>query len=103
MEMKALATMILELLRIVIVIGFLGILGWLLIENIYSLNDQVESYSWLGAIALLLLLFILYRNKLQFSGFYKGKHREKLPKNVFIVLTIVAMGLFISPFIIGTA
>lgn len=99
--MKALGSMMLELLRILIVIGFLAIFGWLLIENIYTINDKVESYAWLGALALLLLLFILYRNKLQFSGFYKGKHKEKLPKNISVILIILAIGLFVSPFIIG--
>ena len=46
---------------------------WAIIGNIYTINEATESYSWLGAMAILLLLFVLYRNKLQFSGWYEGK------------------------------
>lgn len=31
-------------------------------------------------------LFVLYRNKLQFSGWYKGKGRERLSKAATIIL-----------------
>jgi uncharacterized membrane protein len=76
----------LELLRIIIIFMLLGGLGWAIIGNIYTINEATEPYSWLGAIAILLLLFVLYRNKLQFSGWYKGKGRLKLPKPVSFTL-----------------
>ncbi|MEQ6377417.1 hypothetical protein RZN25_11360 [Bacillaceae bacterium S4-13-56] len=93
---------ILELLRIIIIFNLLGGLGWAIIGNIYTINEKVESYSWLGAIAILLLLFVLYRNKLQFSGWYKGKGRLKLPKFVSLTLILSSIILLLLPFVLGT-
>ncbi|MEQ6391201.1 hypothetical protein RZN22_18125 [Bacillaceae bacterium S4-13-58] len=93
---------ILELLRIIIIFMLLGGLGWAIIGNIYTINETVESYSWLGAIAILLLLFVLYRNKLQFSGWYKGKGRLKLPKFVSLTLILSSIILLLLPFVLGT-
>src|SRR5699024_3650571 len=53
-------TTTLELLRIVVIIGLLGGLGWVVIENIYTINEITQNYSWLGALAILILLFVLY-------------------------------------------
>ncbi|MFD1361569.1 hypothetical protein [Lentibacillus salinarum] len=92
---------LLELLRIIIIFALLGGLGWMLIENIYTVNEATEAYSWLGAIAILLLLFVLYRNKLQFSGWYKGKGKVKLPKSVSYTLISSSILLIISPFVLG--
>ena len=93
--------MLLELLRIIIIFMILGGLGWGIIGNIYTINEATESYSWLGAIAILLLLFVLYRNKLQFSGWYKGEGRVKLPKSVFLTLILSSILLILLPFVLG--
>ncbi|WP_080875950.1 hypothetical protein [Oceanobacillus timonensis] len=90
---------LLELIRIIVIFGILGALGWAMIGHIYTINEATETYSWLGAIAMLLLLFVLYRNKLQFSGWHKGK--SKLPKSVTIVCILIAVMLFLLPFLIG--
>jgi hypothetical protein len=92
----------LELLRIIIMFVLIGGLGWLLIENIYTINEATESYSWLGAIAILLLLFVWYRNKLQFTGWYKGKGRVKLPKPISLALVVSSLLLMGLPFILGS-
>lgn len=92
---------ILELLRIIAIFGLLGSLGWVIVGNIYTVNEAIESYSWLGAVAILVLFFVLYRNKLQFSGWYKGKGRKKLPEKVSITLISISVLLIISPFVIG--
>ena len=89
---------LLELLRIIVIFGLLGALGGIVIGNIYTINAATESYSWLGAFAILILLFVLYRNKLQFSGWYKGKSRKRLPKKVLISLVSISGILIISPF-----
>jgi uncharacterized membrane protein YfcA len=70
---------ILELLRIILIFAILGgFLGGLL-EYAYSLFElNTAPFEWMGVIAILLLLFVYYRNKLQFSGWYKGKGRENL-------------------------
>ena len=93
--------MLLELLRIIIIFLILGGLGWAIIGNIYTINEATESYSWLGAIAILLLLFVLYRNKLQFSGWYKGEGRVKLPKSVSLTLILSSILLILLPFVLG--
>ncbi len=93
--------MLLELLRIIIIFMILGGLGWAIIGNIYTINEATESYPWLGAIATLLLLFVLYRNKLQFSGWYKGDGRVKLPKFVSLTLILSSILLILLPFVLG--
>ncbi|MCP3028703.1 hypothetical protein [Halobacillus sp. A5] len=93
---------LLELLRIIFIFVLLGGLGWAIIGNIYTINEPTETYSWLGALAILVLYFVLYRNKLQFSGWYKGKGRKKLPKTVSITLIFTSIILIIAPFIMGS-
>jgi hypothetical protein len=92
----------LELLRIILILVIFGALGWAIIGSVYRINELTESYSWLGAIAILILLFVLYRNKLQFSGWYKGKGKSKLPKPVTVILIISSILLIILPFAIGS-
>lgn len=92
----------LELLRILFILGMLFALGWVIIGNIYTIYDATESYSWHGAIAILLLIFVLYRNKLQFSGWYKGKGMAKLPKSVTVSLILSSILLIILPFLLGS-
>ena len=93
---------LLELLRIIFLLGLLGALGWLIVGNIYRINEATESYSWLGAIAILILIFVLYRNKLQFSGWYKGEGRVKLPKSITVTLISSSILLIILPFVLGS-
>ena len=93
---------LLELLRIIFLLGLIGTLGWLVVGNIYKFNELTESYSWLGAIAILILIFVLYRNKLQFSGWYKGEGRMKLPKSITVTLISSSILLIILPFVLGS-
>lgn len=92
---------VLELLRIVILLGLLGALGWLVIGNIYAINKPTESYSWLGAIAMFILLFVLYRNVFQFSGWYKGEGNKKLSKPVTVTLLVMSIVFLTLPFVLG--
>ena len=88
----------LELVRIILIFMLLGgILGGI-VASIYTTYEVSESYAWLGGIAILLLLFVLYRNKLQFSSWSKGEGKEKLPKAVSTMLIIMAILLFFTPF-----
>lgn len=91
---------LLELVRIIVIFGLLGALAWTLISDIYSVSEITEHYSWLGAIAILILLFVFYRNKLQFSGWYKGKGNKKLPRAVSTSLIVVSFLLLGSPFVL---
>ncbi|RLL40595.1 hypothetical protein D8M04_18790 [Oceanobacillus piezotolerans] len=92
----------LELFRIIIIFMVLGALGWGVIGNVYTINETTESYSWLSGIAIFILLFVLYRNKLQFSGWYKGKGKAKLPKSVTGTLILSSILLIILPFAISS-
>ncbi|MFO1443846.1 hypothetical protein KDN24_11630 [Bacillus sp. Bva_UNVM-123] len=93
---------LLELIRIIVIfVFFYGILGSLL-YNVYSkIGITIEKYGWLGYIAILLLFILLYRNKLQFSGWYTGKGREKLPKKVSIILVSISILLLVLPMILN--
>lgn len=89
----------LELIRILLIFALLGGLGWMIIDNLYTANT--EKYQWLGAIAIVLLLFVLYRNKLQFSGWYKGKGRTKLPRVISRTLIYGSILLIVLPFLLA--
>lgn len=91
----------LEIIRIVvllIVVG--GFLGWVE-NNIYlslGMNIDNSPYMWLISIANLLFLFVLYRNRWQFSGWYKGQQNRKLPKKAtFLLLSFSCLLLVITP------
>ena len=89
---------LLELIRIIFIFAFVGsILGYFF-ENVYlEIGVDTEKYGWMGFIAILILMFVLYRNKLQFSGWYKGKGREKLPKIVSQILIFSSISLLLLP------
>jgi len=59
---------LLELIRIVLIFGFIGGILSAFINNVYSKFGTKDNYGWIGIMAILLLLFILYRNKYQYSG-----------------------------------
>jgi len=89
---------LLEFLRILFIFLFLGILGWELIENIYTLNETTTKYQGIAGIGIYVILFVLYRNKFQFSGWYKGEGVKKLPKPATITLVSIAVLLLAAPF-----
>ena len=68
-----------------------------LVPGTFFVGTDTEKYGWMGFIAIILLFFVLYRNKLQFSGWYKGKGREKLPKNVYQILIFSGVVLLLLP------
>ena len=74
----------LELLRVAAILIVLAFGGGMILTSVYSSDSGTEPYSWLGGIAVVLLIFVLYRNKLQFSGWHKSESRDKLPRIHFI-------------------
>ncbi len=90
---------LLELVRIAFIfVFFCGILS-VLINYVYSkLGTNTDTYGWIVLIAILILFFVLYRNKFQFSGWYTGKGREKIPKKVSkVLITISILLLLLCP------
>ncbi|MFE4429166.1 hypothetical protein ACFY5J_18360 [Peribacillus butanolivorans] len=85
---------ILELLRIVAIIFILGSLMGALVNLIYAsmeINVDNTAGGWFVGVAILIILFVFYRNRLQFSGFYKGKGKEKLSNKISIFLICFSM------------
>ncbi len=96
--MKAL----LELMRIaIILVLFGGILAFFINYAYSKLGTNTDTYSWMGGMGILILFFVLYRNKFQFSGWYTGKGRQKLPKKVSKVLISSSIFLLILPHILS--
>ncbi|MEH7107836.1 MULTISPECIES: hypothetical protein [Bacillaceae] len=93
---------ILELIRVTIILVILGGVMGGIAELIYkSLGLHVDQTSggWLVGISILILLLVFYRNKLQFSGFYNGGGRKKLPRKVSVTLvSLSVIMLVIAPF-----
>ncbi|MDP1420971.1 hypothetical protein Q8G35_21965 [Peribacillus simplex] len=87
---------LLELIRIFLIFGIAGTIISTIVNGIY-INIGVNQYGWLGPIAILLLLFVWYRNKLQFSGWYSGKGKEKLPKAASQILILFSLLLLCAP------
>lgn len=92
---------LLELLRIIFIFAILGGLAWAIIGNLYTIGEVTEKYQWLGGIAVYLFLFVLYRNEFQFSGWYKGNGRKRLPKAVSLTLIWSSVFLLMSPLILN--
>lgn len=93
---------LLELIRLtVIFVFFYGILGSLLYYLYSKIGVNADKYGWMGYIAILFIFFLLYRNKLQFSGWYTGKGREKLPKWVSKSLISISILLSLLPLLIS--
>ena len=94
---------ILELFRIMAIFLILGAVLGGLVSLIYAsigLNVDNTNGGWLVGFAIIILLFVLYRNKLQFSGWYKGEGREKLPKIVSRMLILGSISLLLlAPFV----
>ncbi len=95
----ALIKVLLELIRIVFLFVFLGGILSAFIKSVYSkLGTNIDNYGWMGLIAVLILLFVLYRNKYQFSGWYMGKGREKLSvKGSKVLISISIIFLLFPP------
>lgn len=87
---------ILELCRIVCIFGVLGAFFSFILTSFYR-SLGVIQYEWVGYIAILLWLFVVYRNKWQFTGWYNGDGKEMLPKKVSHVLLSFSGVLFIFP------
>jgi hypothetical protein len=90
---------ILELFRILFVFLVGGSVLGATIKLIYaSLGINIDNTlgGWLVGIAILITLFVLYKNWLQFSGFIKGESfKKKLPKKISVSLILSALILII--------
>lgn len=89
---------LLELLRLIFLFAIIGGMSGYVLEKVYgSIDSHTEKYSWMGFLAILILYFVLYRNKLQFGGWYKGAERKKLPIRLSQVLISLSVVLILLP------
>ena len=89
---------LLDLVRIIFIVAIIGGIAGYFIGDLYlAIDADTEKYGWMGFIAIMILIFVLYRNKLQFSGWYKGKGRVKLPKRVSQILIFSSIILLLLP------
>ncbi|MDP4085483.1 MAG: hypothetical protein Q8934_12835 [Bacillota bacterium] len=90
---------ILELIRIILIFGFFEGLLYTFLNNVYK-SLGVTKYEWIGFLGVLLLLFIIYRNKWQFTGFYNGKEKVKLhPKVTNFLISFSVLLLILPPIV----
>ncbi len=93
---------ILEFIRVIVILLILGGLIGAFVKLIYAsfgINVDNTNGAWLVGISILILIFVLYKNKLQFSGFYKGAGKVKLSKKVGISLILWSViMLILAPF-----
>ncbi|MFP5115241.1 hypothetical protein ACSU64_23095 [Bacillaceae bacterium C204] len=93
---------LLELVRIVFLVVLIGGILSAFINYVYSkLETDIDTYGWMGLVSILIFLFVQYRNKYQFSGWYTGKGRVKLPTNVSKVLITISILLMLLPLILS--
>ncbi|WP_240189978.1 hypothetical protein [Bacillus sp. P14.5] len=80
---------LLELFRILFLFLILGALLGGAMNLVYAaLGMKVEGTNggWLVSSAILIFLFILYKNKFQFTGFYRGEGNVKLSRGLTVLL-----------------
>lgn len=90
---------IIEILRIILILFLLGGFSWIVLTAMYTKYGVIDDYQWIGAIGIYVFLFVLYRNKLQFSGWYKGEGRVKLSKKISYIIISLGCILISTPFI----
>lgn len=86
---------LLELIRIIVIFAVvLSALGCFLTNIYLGMGIDTEKFGFIGFTPIFILFFVLYRNKLQFSGWYEGEGKEKLLRKVtqiFILSTITLL------------
>jgi len=89
---------LLELIRIILLFAIVGSIMFYFLNYIYlEMGIATEKFGLIVFTAIFIVYFILYRNKLQFSGWYKGQGREKLPRKVSQILILSAIVLILIP------
>ncbi|MEH7609842.1 hypothetical protein [Gottfriedia acidiceleris] len=96
--MSASVGLILEMIRIIVIFGILGALFSTVLSEIYmGIGVNLSNSGWWSSFGILLLIFVLYRNKIQFSGWYNGKGKVKLSNKVTILLVSSSIIMILIP------
>ncbi|GIP35423.1 hypothetical protein [Paenibacillus sp. J2TS4] len=87
-----------ELLRIIVILVLGAALLWQVELALYDwVNIELVSYAWVVGLANVILIFILYRNRLQFNGWYTSARAAKLPLPVTISALALCAVLLMIP------
>ncbi|WP_286133578.1 MULTISPECIES: hypothetical protein [unclassified Bacillus (in: firmicutes)] len=86
------------MIRIIVIFGILGALFSTVLSEIYmGIGVNLSNSGWWSSFGILLLIFVLYRNKIQFSGWYNGKGKVKLSNKVTILLVSSSIIMILIP------
>lgn len=91
---------ILEVLRVFFVVIVGSSLLFALESWVYSIaGKDILANAWMLAIANLTIIFVFYRNVLQFSGWFISKNNKRLKKPLTMALLGVSLILIACSFI----
>lgn len=90
---------VLDLVRIIVIFTLVGGIAWYILGQVYTNNGIEQKDQWYGIVGIYILLFVYYRNRLQFTGWYKGKRSKKLSKASTWYLIIIAVLCIGAPFL----
>ena len=92
----------LEYLRVVLVLIF-GTTALMAVEELIyrQFNNSLfnNPMNWMVAIANFLIIFVVYRNKLQFSGWGRSSNGVKLSKVTTRILVALSIVLLVFPLV----
>ena len=80
----------------------MGILAKLIYTG-FEIKDADTNGAWLVEGSILISLFVLYRDKLRFYGFYKGDEKVKLPRRLSAILVSSSIIMLIIALLIHLA
>lgn len=91
---------VLEFLRVLFILivgtGILSFWGiW--VYDLIGIDLMASSMAWMTSLANLIIVFVIYRNSLQFSGWFKSSKSTKITRRLTIGLLGVSAILLIMP------
>ncbi len=111
-SMRLFSTGLLEMVRalfIFVVLYFVfGAISNYFLETFTNrpIGQLTEEYPYLmyflalQAIGIAILIFILYRNKFQFTGWFKGKQVKPLSKTTTRILVVISVAFILAIYIV---
>jgi len=94
----------LEIIRVFAILFIVGnIMGGVARFIYLSLGVDLDNSdaAWLIYVSIIIISFVWYRNKLQFSGFIKETEHKKLSKNVSISLLSISVLMLVAALLFG--
>lgn len=78
-----------EFVRVLILMFFLTAILYFPLRTLYeTIGIETENYFYILTFAILLIVYVIYTNKLQFTGFYTKGAKKMSPKITWSILSI---------------